>query len=417
MKRLVLILLLTFGVAHVHGQSFATTSAKSLAEISVEKGPAVGHACPIRTVVPEGKNLPATPLWLIETSTGAKPIPVQVSHDGKELCWILTGADSTNRTFNLVSMEMKSPAGIQLTDDQTSLIISTPTGKVLNYYYGILEPPAGKSDRYRRSGFIHPLWSPKGEVLTQIHASDHTHHMGLWHPWTNTTFHGEHVDFWNIGQGTGTVRFKSFVNKTEGPVLGGFESKQEAVAWPGKPNETVVLDETFTLSIWNLTGSDDGYLIDYTIAQRCATDDPLHLEQYRYGGLCFRGTKEWMGENRYYLTSEGNNIENTNDSRARWCMVGGKFETGSEAGVLIMSHPGNHNFPEPLRTWDKDFTPPSVFVNVSPIKISPWELEPGKTYVRNYRIYVFNGTLSAEKADRLWHDFAEPPGVTLNWKS
>src|SRR5690606_42107088 len=44
---------------------------------------------------------------------------------------------------------------------------------------------------YGRSGFIHPLWSPKGQVLTRVQPEDHYHHYGIWNPWTQLNYEGD----------------------------------------------------------------------------------------------------------------------------------------------------------------------------------------------------------------------------------
>ncbi|MQY80569.1 MAG: hypothetical protein GH151_15515 [Bacteroidetes bacterium] len=42
-----------------------------------------------------------------------------------------------------------------------------------------------------------------------------------------------------------------------------------------------------------------------------------------------------------------------------------------------------------------------------------WLLEPGQNYVLKYRLLVFNGYLSKEKAEAAWQYFASPPKVSI----
>src|SRR5690606_27219719 len=102
---------------------------------------------------------------------------------------------------------------------------------LLNYYHKTVYPPAGVDTAYRRSGFVHPLWSPKGQVLTRIQPPDHYHHYGIWNPWTHTLFEGDTVDFWNIRGRQGTVRFANFVSQTQGEVFSEFQALQEHVVF------------------------------------------------------------------------------------------------------------------------------------------------------------------------------------------
>jgi len=98
---------------------------------------------------------------------------------------------------------------VQAEKNDSFLQIQThgPSGirKILRYHHAIVPAPEGQSKLYDRSAFIHPLWSPSGSVLTNIHPPDHYHHLGIWMPWTKTKFEGREVDFWNLNKGQGQV--------------------------------------------------------------------------------------------------------------------------------------------------------------------------------------------------------------------
>ena len=40
-------------------------------------------------------------------------------------------------------------------------------------------------------------------------------------------------------------------------------------------------------------------------------------------------------------------------------------------------------------------------------------MEPGKDHVFRYRMYVHEGKVNVADAERIWHDYAEPPKVKL----
>jgi hypothetical protein len=46
-----------------------------------------------------------------------------------------------------------------------------------------------------------------------------------------------------------------------------------------------------------------------------------------------------------------------------------------------------------------------MFFEFCPIRHQPWVLEQGKAYVLKYRMVVFDGELSSQKADRYWNEF------------
>jgi hypothetical protein len=292
---------------------------------------------------------------------------------------------------------------ISLEQTDSILTLSIRNQPVLTYVTGLANVPGRSDSIYARNGFIHPLWSPNGAVLTAIHPQDHLHHLGLWHPWTKAVFRGHEIDFWNLGDKKGTVRFTKMIKIDKGPVFTGFTAEHIFYQIKDESQLIPVINENFTVRLWNIPEI-NGYLIDYNYTQKCATEDSVQLPQYRYGGFGFRGTEEWHNENRIYLSSEGNDLYSADGARARWCIVGGETAEGLSS-VLFMSHPSNHEYPEPIRIWG-DFSD-QVFFNFCPIKKHAWTFYPGKTYHFRYRIYVCDTILNKEKADLLWQAYAE----------
>ena len=76
--------------------------------------------------------------------------------------------------------------GPRLSSDENSTTILIGNQPVLSYVHTETLPPEGVDTGYKRSAYIHPLWSPGGERLTRIQPPDHWHHYGIWNPWTRT---------------------------------------------------------------------------------------------------------------------------------------------------------------------------------------------------------------------------------------
>ena len=339
------------------------------------------------------------------------PVPAQIeTGNPPRLWWILSGTTEAGekRIYELLQGSSARTTGVEVIKNDSFLQLQIGDSKVLRYNHAVVPQPEGASPLYARSGFIHPLWSPAGEVLTCIHPKDHIHHMGLWMPWTETEFEGRKVDFWNLGKGQGTVRFVKFISTESGAVYGGFGAIQEHVDLRAPEGEKVALNEELDVRVWNLGEPNECWLLDYTSKQRCASSSPLHLLEYRYGGLGFRATSQWNESNSDYLTSEGKTRKDGHGTRARWCNVFGSTAKG-EAGVVFMSHPDNHEHPEPMRIWPEG----DVFFNFCPIQKADWILEPGETYVLRYRLYIYSGKITLETAEQFWQDFAHPPQVKL----
>ena len=141
-------------------------------------------------------------------------------------------------------------------------------------------------------------------------------------------------------------------------------------------------------------------------AQRCATESPLLLEKYRYGGLGFRGPKEWKDANYDLLTSEGKTKADGHGTRGRWCAQSGKVG-GAPWTVTILCHPSNERFPEHMRIWESG----GAFFSFSPVQAGDWTFRTGETHTFRYRFLVHEGPIDRDRAERAFAEFAEPPQV------
>jgi len=345
-------------------------------------------------------------------------IPFQIENGTHRfLWWMVKKEGATNqKVYEIVRVNAASSpavAPLGLTTDQKSIIITNAGKNVLQYNYGIHYPPTGVDSAFKRSGFIHPLWSPSGNILTRINAPDHYHHMGLWNPWTHVLFEGKEIDFWNLGDKKGTVRFSHFISKNNGAIYAGFRALQQHIAFniPSPGMDKTALDEVWDIKVYN-TG-ENVYLIDFTSSLNCATDSAVILKEYRYGGFGFRATEDWNNNNSTVLTSEGKNRKGADASTARWCMIDGDMQNG-HSGIVFMGYPSNYNYPEPMRVWPEDANKRGdVFFSFSPTRNKDWDLHPGQSYVLKYRMLVFDGKITTEQAEEAWESFANPPEITI----
>lgn len=357
---------------------------------------------------------------LFEITHGERvEVPCQLENgSSKRLCWILSDTTLAEKTriFDIVlgdTIQTNTP--IKLFQDDEKLVLLRDKQKVLQYNHSTVYPPAGIDDIYKRSGFIHPLWSPSGQVLTRIQPDDHYHHYGIWGPWTKTTFEGRHVDFWNLGSGQGTVRFAGFISTIQGPVFSGFHAKQEHVDFSAKGPDKVALNEVLGVRVWCLK-NENVWIWDYTSQLNCASSSPIVLDAYRYGGgIGFRAVESWTQENVNVFTSTGKTRKDADGTKAMWCYVSGKSADGERSGILFLSHPENREHPEPMRVWPENANNDrgDMFFEFCPIRHKNWKLIPGQNYVLKYRMLVYDGEIDPETAERIWRDFAYPPQIEL----
>ncbi len=299
---------------------------------------------------------------------------------------------------------------VHLDENEDSVSILMDQNPVLVYHKSIQHPPDTLPDYYQRSGFIHPLYTPKGKILTDGFPAGHPHQHGLFFALVNTTFHGRHTDFWNQQNGSGTVRHVDMVDRITSPAKSGFSSELEHLAV--NEGDTVrALGEYWEIKVQPGT---DAYRVDFT--SRLFPFDTVHVNEYLYGGLGFRGSAEWNdldfeqpGDVNYignkgkggFLTSTGKTRMNGNHSHERWVSFHGQIE-GDSAGVLIMTHPDNFRYPQAVRLH-----PVMPYFSISPMVDGPFDLVPGDTLVSRYRIIAYDGNPSVRWMEQEWKTWVE----------
>ena len=311
--------------------------------------------------------------------------------------------------------KLASKKSIHLHKDNEDLELNRNGQAILKYRY--IETPAPKEadPLYKRSGYIHPLYSPGGEILTCIQPKDHYHHYGIWGPWTKTHIEGREVDFWNLKKGQGTVQFSGFLSETEGAVFGGFQSLQQHIDFGAKGADAIAMNEILDVRAWNVSGKIQ--IIDYTTSLNCSLDSGIMLDAYRYGGgIGYRANQKWHKNNCTVLTSEGKTRIDADGSNARWCIVEGESDTEEgRSGVLFLSHPSNRMHPEPMRVWPLNANGDrgDLYFEFVPIRHQSWKLNKNQTYTLKYRMVVFDGKMNADLAEKYWIAFASQPSILV----
>lgn len=419
--RIIIILLLSLTTSlNVFAQKIATFEVEMPSNTVEERNPdkvGKGVNIPVSVNLDALTFLSESSLSLVEI-VGGKTVstPFQISQsENRLLHWIIKNdkKGTSKRIFQLNQGNIASIEPMHTLFEDGVLTINANNHNLLSYVYKTVFPPKGQDTAFKRSGFIHPLWSPKGQVLTRIQPPDHYHHYGVWNAWTHVLFEKDTVDFWNIKGRQGTVRFAKFTSNTEGGVFAEYEALQEHVAFKKDGSEKVAINEIQTVRVYRPDDNADYYIMDYTSKLNCASQSPVKLLEYRYAGTGWRTTEKWDNKNSEVLTSEGKNRKESDGTNARWCIVQGAIDD-AYAGAVMMSYPANYNHPEPLRIWpENQYNRGDMYAMFAPTKDKDWLLEPGKTYTLRYRWLVFNGKMTKEKAEAAWQSFAHAPKITI----
>lgn len=288
-------------------------------------------------------------------------------------------------TQDKTSVEIKQTDGFinVMSNDQVLLTYNTkaqlPHDTIPNYY--------------KRSGFIHPITTLKGHLITDGYPTGHTHQHGVFSAWTKTSFRGDTIDFWNQHLENAMVRHKQVIDINEAQLRFSVELEHVARAH-GKP--TVALTEQWDIEVKH-RGS--YFIIDWTSTQRCATQDPVNPEKYTYGGFAFRGAKEWndrFTENAtwQFMTDESLDKIEANHSQPGWASMFGKVN-GSAVGVALIPHKSNFRYPQHIRVH-----PTMPYYCFYPAVNQRFSIEPGEEYRTKHRLVVFDGELDAGLVER-----------------
>jgi Methane oxygenase PmoA len=299
--------------------------------------------------------------------------------------------------------------GARIVREKEKISIEIAGRKVLTYRgEGELPNPEIKPI-FKRGGYIHPVYTPSGRIVSDDYPPNHVHHHGIWFAWTRTQFEERQPDFWNMGTGSGTVEFVALDETWGGPVDAGFRARHRYVDLSGAKT---ALNEFWEVIAYNVGKGAKSYIMfDLVSTQECATKSPLILPKYHYGGMAFRGHRSWDGkDNSIFLTSESKDRGNGNETRARWCHINGRID-GEPAGLTMLSHPGNFRAPQPVRIH-----PTEPYFTFAPSQMGEWKIAPDSPYTSRYRYLVTDGPPDAVELERLWSDYAYPPLVTISVK-
>lgn len=333
---------------------------------------------------------------------------LQVSSEG-EATFRLDRLDAGEaRSYQLApeqQMESDSPGMLHRIGEKTIALIKGDR-EVLQYYHRESDLPEGMDSIYRRAGYIHPVYSPDGVQLTNHLKESYSHHYGIWSAWTNTEFQGRTPDFWNPHNRSGRVVAEDSLQVAwQGEVHTGFRSRHFFEDLSAEV-PVIALNEMWEVTLYN-TGDDAYHQFDLDLVQTVNTGQPLKLPEYRYGGVGFRGHPDWDDpENIRFLTSEGLGRDG-HATRARWVHIGGKSD-GDWAGIAILSHPENFRHPQTVRIHPED-----AFFNYAPSQLGDFEIRTSEPYRARYRYITTDGEADPDEIERLWYDYAYPPGVTV----
>jgi hypothetical protein len=276
----------------------------------------------------------------------------------------------------------KQPVGVSFLKTNETVVVRKGKKNMFVYQIAEMMPPADSPNLYKRSGFIHPLYTPDGLTVTDAFPSNHAHQHAVFHAWTHTRFKGHHVDFWNQHKVEGTVGEAKLISTKTGAVYAEMVTKQNYISL----KDGVILQEVWVFRIYNTKNNN---LFDLTIRQENITKDTLFLDQYIYGGMAFRGSAQWDPHNKkefrqkwHVLTSEGIKDTAANNTAAKWVSISGLIND-KPASATVIGHPSNYRYPQKIRVH-----PDMPYWVFSPVIDKGFFIPPSGTYSAGYRYLI-----------------------------
>ncbi len=312
----------------------------------------------------------------------------------------------TVRRFILKGLPRPPKPGAMRIEDEKgkALVLRRGERPIARYNYGLVRRYPDRENVFDRMAYFHPVWAPCGEVVTDDFTKSHPHQRGLFLAWTRTTIDDKTVDFWNLGaprKMVGRTLHKKRSGVVAGPVFAGFIADNDLIA-----HERVALKETWVTRIY--ATPDGPWIIDLDI-RHTAVDKPVTLDEYKYGGMAYRGRPDWYDRKKLCVTaSDPFDAKKGMGESLTWIDMGGPLPNGKMGGLQMIDHPTNPTYPTGGRIHPK--VPYYCFAFALR---EPYAIDAGKSLELRYRCIVHDGCPDKPQSESWARDFTDPPKVLI----
>ncbi len=274
--------------------------------------------------------------------------------------------------------------------DDRSLKLWEGDRPVLVYNHGVLSRE-GVAASYNRSSYVHPLYGPDGEVLTEDFPKDHLHHRGVFWAWPHVKVGDVESQTW-VPTDKILVRFSKFIRREAGAagarlavenawLVGGAPAVREEVEIAARPADA------------------SGRCLDFDLAWT-ALEKPVILRGAAgksYGGFTVRfntrtGQPGGIPQKQARIAvPEGVTTKDLTETRLPWADFTAPFPGApGRSGAAVLIHPSHPDHPP---TW---LTRHYGCLCVGWPGVKGGTLEPGKTARCRYRVWIHRGDPDVE---------------------
>jgi len=305
--------------------------------------------------------------------------------------------------------------------DAAAVTLKTPDGKVIcRYVYGKL-PADEPQTAVPVVGYLHPVRTPAGQVLTESKGGDHAWLRGVFVAWPQVSGRKD-GGFWTCGKAV--WKEPGQITNTELKVEADDRSARIAAvnAWSAGTVEVIAEKARIAAS-----ARDGVHVIDWTVTM-CFPDpvsghadpDAVLLKPWPFSGLTFHGRRVG-GESVAMYDPNGAvkrggspwNNPKGNWPDAAWYDLTLTGRDGKACGLAIITHPLNGKAPaaggtpsgDGRQSWNMN--PSLRFIAPSVTAAKPFAVRAGRPLVLRYRIVAHDGPAPAELLNRLARELLE----------
>lgn len=339
--------------------------------------------------------------WILEERPSGRPVPWQLNKTDASLEFIVEVPISSRRVRKLFKLRRgRQPetgsVHIEHTANKDLKFVDGEQPVLVYNYRTVL--PEGVPEKWRRSCYVHPIYGPNGELLTDDFPADHFHHRGLSWMWPQVKVGDKAYDLWTI-RGI-RQRFVKLLSCEGGQVSA---TLRLANVWYTDDGRKV-MNETVTIKAFR--AGTKGRIVDVELMLAPVGEAvTLGSSARGYGGLNFR----FAPREETALTTSGGALEKDVDrERFLWSDLSAKFGASSEfSGVAIFDHPGNPSHPTGWTNRFYGILDPS-FTGIESVTIRPEE--PLKV---QYRLWIHEGNALTGCVGRAYEAYLHPPNVRV----
>jgi hypothetical protein len=252
----------------------------------------------------------------------------------------------------------------------------------------------------RPKPYFHPLRTPAGHDLSLFEPHDHLWQRGLW--FAIKFVNGD--NFWEENAPFGRQEVVSPLTITQ--TIDGAARFTNHLQWRRPNDNAVVIRERRTIYHRHL--SNEAYVLDFQTILTPVVDVVLDRTPYTtwggYGGLAFRGTRNW--EETRLLFADGTVNNQPAGLQAPWCDLSGVLDGGYQqtGGLALFDHPDNPRHPTP---WYGDIRPGYHFFNAAFLFDGPAELAVGERLTLRYGVLVHDGIWEMDRLQAAYDAFMQ----------